>query len=518
MAVDLKSAPPLDPRDGPLAPYLRALRAHRLLIAVITLCALAGSVAWLALRTPDYRATAQVLVTPVPQDSLAYPGLQILRADANESTRTVQTAAALVDSPRAARITADRLGGGWTSRRVEEAVEVSPQGESNVLSVTATVEGAELAARVATTFARAALDTRAELLRSQVDAAISQLRGRQAPADAGSDAAVELSQQLSQLQAIRTGGDPTLSLSQPATVPPGPVGAPPWLVVVMAVLAGFVVATGAALLLEFLDRRIRDEDELSGVYPLPVLSHIPKLAREFRGRRRRRSILSTPPAIREAFRSLQVQLDRTGEPPRVIMLTSPSAEDGKTTCAVNLAVALVGAGHRVVLMDLDLRKPDVGRSLGVTPKQGLVSLLASDAQLEDLLVQPPEVPPLRVLPAGEDGDFVLLEALGRRLPEMFAEARELADYVIVDTAPLGEVSDALMVVDHADELIVVARPGNTNRTNLELMRDLLGRSGRSPTGYLVIGDAPGRSTSYYTYGMAARQGAPKSAAVPHLRR
>jgi capsular exopolysaccharide synthesis family protein len=499
------AAPP-EHTEGALEPYVRAIRTHWRVVVLVTLAALAGSVAWLVLRTPDYEATAQVLVAPLAQDETTFEGVDVLRADPSESTRTVQTAATLVDSAEAAELTARRLGPGWDRVRVQTAVEVEPQGQSNILSITAVAEGAELAARVANTFARSSLDVRGRRVREQAVDTMTRLLAEQAGGDREGQAAAELAGRIDRLEAASRSGDPTLSLSQRAFPPGSPVGAPAWLVLALSGIGGFTLGTGAALLMELTGRKIRDEDEIRRLYPLPVLAHVPQLAR--RRRRALTSATSTPPEIREAFRTVQVQLDREGEMPRALMITSPSTGDAKTTSAVNLAISLVGAGHRVMLMDLDLRKPDVARMLGIRTTRSLTALLSGHATLADLLVDAPQVPPLRVLPAGQNGELVLLEALSRQLPELLQDARSLADYVVVDTPPLGEVSDALRVLDVVDDVIVVARPGHTNRANLELTRNLIARSGRIPLGYLLIGEMPGRSSTYYAYGVGARhQGA-----------
>jgi capsular exopolysaccharide synthesis family protein len=491
--------------EGALVPLLRAIRSHLVLMTVVILAAVSGSVAWLMLRSPDYEATASILVTPLPPEDPTFLGIQVLRADTTESTRTLQTAASLVESPRAAELTAEAVGEGWSPDRVRDSVEVEPEGQTNILSITAQADGPARASEVANRYARAALEARREELSDQIQAAIEQVRAQLSAIDpANTEAVAEATARLGQLQAVSDGRDPTLALSEVATEPDAPVGAAPWLVIMMSLLAGVTLGTAAALLLELLDRRVRDDDELLSLYALPILGHVPKLSR--RVMRRRPSALSLPPAAREAFRTAQVELDRRGAPPRVIMLTSASTGDGKTTCAISLATALVGAGHRVVLIDFDLRKPDVGKALGLEPKRPLVSLLASEeAKLEDLLVSTPDLPPLRVVPAGTDGDLPLLEALSRRLPALIEEVRSLADYIVIDTAPLGEVSDALRLMDHADEIIVVARPQNTNRSAFELMRDLIDRTGHTPSGLLVIGDTPARSSSYYAYGLASNR-------------
>ena len=209
--------------------------------------------------------------------------------------------------------------------------------------------------------------------------------------------------------------------------------------------------------------------------------------------------------MREAFRTLRVQLERQPGSHRTIMLTSASSGDGKTTSAINLALSLVGGGHRVVLIDFDLRKPDLARVLGITPRRSLVATLTG-TPLRDLLTPAPQLPPLQVVPAAStEGDVALLESLRRKLPAILEEARQLADYVVLDTAPLGEVSDALTIADQVDDIIVVTRPGHTNRANLEPCARSARGAGLVPTGLLVIGSSA-RAATYHAYGSGPRDG------------
>ena len=506
VADPIPPAPPVERAEGALEPYLRALGAHWKLVVVVTLAALVGSIAWVTLRTPDYDATAKLLVSPLSQDDPAFEGIDIIRTDVTDSTRTLQTAATLIDSPDAADLAAKELGGGWTRGSVDGAVKVDTQGESNILTITARAGSPDEAARVANVFAESALQARADAIRPQIDATLERLETEQAAGSRTGESAAELAARIDRLGTARETGDPAFSLTQRAFPPGASIQTAAWIVVTLALVAGFTLATVAALLLELFERRVRDEEELRRIYPLPVLAHVPAVSR--RQQRALRSHLTTPPAVKEAFRTLQVQLDRTGRPPRVLMLTSASSSDAKTTSAITLAITLVAAGHNVILFDFDLRKPDIARALRTEPKQRLSSLLNPDTTLEEMLVEARTVPNLRVLPAGGEHEVLLLDSLSRRLPEIFDEARGLADYVLVDTPPLGEVSDALRLVDLVDDILVVARPGNTNRANLELMRNLLARAGRTPLGLIVIGEPPGTASTYYTYGMQARQQRP----------
>jgi capsular exopolysaccharide synthesis family protein len=496
------SSPPTR-AEGALEPYLRALRAHWKLVLIVTLAAVAGSIAWVSLRTSDYEATAQLLVTPVAVDDTTFEGVDVLRGDTSDATRTVQTAAALIESPEAAGATARRVGRGQSRESVAAAVEVATRGETNILAIKGTASDPRLAADLANSYASTALAQRGATIRRQVQQKLTAQRQSLAAGGLTGEAAAVIAQSIERLRSAATAGDPAFSFTQQAVVPVAAVGTPAWLIIALAVVAGFTLGTGAALLVELTNRRIRDEEELRRVYPLPILAHVPEVSG--RARHALRDPLTTPPIVREAFRTLQVQLDRQGQLPRVLMFTSGSSGDAKTTSAANLAISLVAAGHRVIVIDFDLRKPDLGRVLGVQPRARLSTLLTRGTALAELLVDVPRVPGLRVLPTGDDRDVVLLEPLSRRLPELFEEARSLADYVLVDTPPLGEVSDALRLVDMVDDVVVVARPGHTNRANVELMRDMLARSERTPTGLIVIGEAPGSVNTYYSYGMGARQ-------------
>jgi capsular exopolysaccharide synthesis family protein len=489
--------------EGALGPYLRAIRAHVILVPLITFATVLAAVGWVATRDSTYEAKTEMLVSPVTSDDSTFLGVQVLRDTPGDPTRAVQTAATLVDSPLAARLTAQRLGSPWTVDSVDTAVKVEPQGQSNILAVTASANDAKESARVANEFSKAALEVRSQALQEQVKAQLSDLETRLKllKGDADTTTRADLAARINALQSLEDGTDPTLSVLQEARTPTKPTGASSVMIIGLALIAGFILATGVALLIEMLDRRIRDQEELLHLYPLPILARIPPLPRSLRGKAVNPT--SMPPAVREGFRTLLVQLEQHPTNPRTIMVTSATTGDGKTSSAISLAAALVGAGHRVILIDFDLRKPNVGPALGVKASQGLVSLLASDTKLSDLLVSAPQLPPLKVVPAGTAGDLILLEALTRRLPAVLQEASEMADYVILDTPPLGEVSDALRMADHVDATIIVARPGNTDRGNFEVMHDLLEQSHQTPLGFVLVGVSHGAST-YYTYGVSQR--------------
>lgn len=463
---------PSPPDESALAlrPYVRAIRARSLIVALTTIAALGVAAALLATREPTYTSTAELLVTPLPQDDRAFLGTTLLR-DSGDPTRTVQTAAALVDSPLAARRAARRLGGGIDAQTVQANINVQPLGESNILSVTASSTTADGAARLANEFAQSALAVRGEEIRSQIDAVMQTVGSDPTPTD---------QTRLAELRAVRDRGDPTLLLSQPAQAPQSSKGAPAWLVLALAAIAGFTLGSIAALLML---RRIADERELVEVYPLPILARVPA-----GGRRRDGSALAQAPSeVIDAFRSLRLQLELEDRGGGAILVTSASHREGKTLSTIDLARELTAVGRRVVLIDLDLRRPQLAVELGVVPGRDLLDVTRRDDPLADALHEVRGSPLLRLASPTSLLDARKLEEFEARLPALMKEARAVADYVLLDGPPLGEVSDALHAVPLVDHVIVVARIGTTSRSALETLRDLLRRAGRAATGYVLIG-------------------------------
>jgi tyrosine-protein kinase len=283
---------------------------------------------------------------------------------------------------------------------------------------------------------------------------------------------------------------------QSAVVPTAASGSSKKLIVLLALLAGLVIGVGAASTIEYLNRRVRDEDEMLSLYPLPVLTRVPPLPR---GARDATSFELIPPRVREAFRTLQLQLPLgVSERGRTIMFTSPSPRDGKTSSAIDFALMLAAANFRVILFDFDLRKPDIGARLGIRTEY--MDFFRTNAELGDLLVEARSAPGLHVISSSLQGDVTpLLEAVGRRLPELLQTARGLADYVIVDTPPIGQVSDALRAAMTVDDIVLVVRPGNTDREELRRTRELLDRMDHTPTGLLMVGES-GVGDVYAEYG------------------
>lgn len=488
--------PPARPEQTALAAYVNSVRTHLWLVGIVIAVAVGASVVWLATSSTSYRATAQIFVSPLSQEDVAFLGLPLVR-DAGDPTRTIQTAAALVDTREAAKAAARELGPPWTPGAVQAAVDVMPLGQTNILSVSAVAGRSTDAAEIANAFAVSALAVRQQTIQRLARQAVPNLRTRLRRMTPGSPGTAELQRQLNVLEGLSRGPDPTLALSQRASAPSSPLGAPAYMVIALALLAGAVLGTGAALLIDTLTPdRIDTEDELLSLLPVPVLARLPRLNR----RQRRLGSVEENAAMREALRTVQVQLNLRGGRRRTVLLTSPSPADGKTTTAVAFGISLADGGARVILIDADVRRTGPHSTRWHVQRHDLPPYepgpKAPDSDLLRLLRPVPGHPTLQFIDAT---DLALDSADERslaRLTHILRRAAERADYVILDTPPLGVVSDALPLLEHADDVILVSKLRWTKRNHAEVTRELLGRAGVEPTGFLVIGEG---TTSPYPY-------------------
>ncbi|MHB8492396.1 MAG: polysaccharide biosynthesis tyrosine autokinase [Solirubrobacteraceae bacterium] len=468
------------------------MRAHPLLVVIIAIVGMAAAVAYAKSRAAAYEATAQVLVTPVNGGG-PYIGLPVVTETANDPSRNMQTAISLLKSPGAAVASARSLSPRLNAQSVQRDISIQPIGESNLLGITAKSTDAKFAAAIANTYARTALRLHSATLANEASNEISQLRERQH--QLGASGIAQIASELAALSSVAAGRDPNFALLQNATVPTSASGTSTKLIALLGLLAGLVIGVGAATAVDFLNRRIRDEENALLIYPLPVLSRIPELPR---ASREASSFSLLPPRVREVFRSLHVQFaSRPQGGAHVVVFTSASERDGKTTAAVDFSLVLATAGLRTILIDFDLRKPDVARRLGM--RAAARDLAYSDEPLEDLVVGAPSCEGLGVLAANPLQDLTTLESAERRLPVLIDEARAIADFVVVDTPPLGRVSDALRAISVGDRSVLVVRAGNTDREELRRTRELLERLALTPTGMLVIGGTE-RSDAYGSYG------------------
>jgi capsular exopolysaccharide synthesis family protein len=174
--------------------------------------------------------------------------------------------------------------------------------------------------------------------------------------------------------------------------------------------------------------------------------------------------------------------------PRSILISSSGPSEGKSTTAINLAASLALAGHRVILIDADLRRPAIGEALGIGKTAGVVSVLLGRLPLAEAL-EPVSAyrDNLQVLVADQSGaDYADLFSLPAA-KKLLEEADKLADYVVIDSPPLADVVDALPLARHADAVLLVVRLLQSRVSKIRELAELLASSGIRPIGLALLG-------------------------------
>ena len=235
------------------------------------------------------------------------------------------------------------------------------------------------------------------------------------------------------------------------------------LAVALAGLAGLVAAAASALALESLDRRVRGPEQVTTITGLPVLGTVPRVAAlPVLGRG---GDPSQPPVLAEAYRGLRtaIHLSSRQEGCRCLVVTSSTPGEGKSTVATRLAISLAAAGARVLLVDADLRKPTLHHQLGEHGERGLSFLLAGYTGIEPLGTSYANLDFLGVgVRPPNPGE--LLHSPGLEL--LVERSRPHYQYIVIDTPPLSEAADALVVSEHADSIVLVVRDRVTIKSAL----------------------------------------------------
>lgn len=240
-----------------------------------------------------------------------------------------------------------------------------------------------------------------------------------------------------------------------------PTSPSPLFTLILGALLGLLATIAAVFIWETVDDRVRSADDVERVTDLGVIGRVLKMPGD-RGRGeiyRLATLLYPRSPAAEAFRALRTNLEFAAldQRYRTIVVTSAAAHEGKTVVAANLAIAYAQGGKQVILVDADLRLPGVQLMFGLDDAIGLTDLARSDAPVLDEVLHATEVPGLRILTAGTIPPNPA-EILGsQRMKAVFARLLGEADVLVIDTAPVGVVTDAALLAADADATILVVR-------------------------------------------------------------
>jgi capsular exopolysaccharide synthesis family protein len=283
-------------------------------------------------------------------------------------------------------------------------------------------------------------------------------------------------------------------------------------------LGGLLLGIISALFLESMDDTIRTSDDAEAISGLPALAVIPHfdVAKKIGGgsieptalERERSSkvagdlISYTEPQsiIAESFRTLRssLLLSAVDREPRLILLTSSFAAEGKSTCAANLAISFARRSARVLLVDSDLRKGTQHLKFKTSNRVGLSTLLSRESGNEVYEQPIPDLPNLTIVTRGPIAPNPGEMLASRSMEDLLLQWRLEYDHVILDTSPVLAVSDTLSLAPHMDAVFILVRSGVTRKKALSRVRDQLRRANARLLG-TVVNDVDLRLENYYTY-------------------
>jgi capsular exopolysaccharide synthesis family protein len=281
---------------------------------------------------------------------------------------------------------------------------------------------------------------------------------------------------------------------------------------VVGLILGAFLGAALALALEHFDTRPRNRAAARSAYRLPVLAEIPKVShsewRDFAVI----TVSQPESSAAEAYRSLRSSIMFTDNqihhvvredsapngsavttrwPPRVLLVASARAAEGKTSTVVNLAACFADVGKRVLVLDCDFRRPDAHQYLGVTSGIGLSNLLTSTTTVDlSQHVRQSDIPHVDIITAGTRLERPA--SLPARMANLMTQARELADIVLIDSAPMLLANDAMDLMPYVDAVLVVSYAGRTTSEQAQRASELLTRTQAPAIGIALVG-VKGRS-------------------------
>jgi non-specific protein-tyrosine kinase len=290
-----------------------------------------------------------------------------------------------------------------------------------------------------------------------------------------------------------------LTIIEPAQTPGTPVSPNVRTNVLLAAAVGFVLAAGAALLLEYIDDTVKSTEDVSTSLGLTVLGGINRMkGKDYEGK----LIITQAPfsAAAEAYRLVRtnIQFATVDQPAKSILVTSPNPGEGKSVTAVNLGTSMAQAGLRTIVVDADVRIPSLHQLLQIPNLSGLTDLLRrSGLEIDDIL-NDVGIENLKVITSGPLPPNPS-EMLGsQRMVELIHRLEDMADVIIFDTAPVLAVSDPVVLSSRVNGVVLVIRAGRTRR---DATRHAVGRLRQVEANLLgvVLNRISGRDASYHYY-------------------
>ena len=438
--------------------FFKVVRTRWVTIFVTAALTIVAAVAYTLAQTPQYQAATRLFVSTAAGTSVSdlYSGNRLAQD-------RVLSYAQLIMGENLAQRTVNRLNLDMDAAEVKGKVTAKARLNTVLIDV-AVVDSSPVRAR--------------DIANALSDEFVTMVRELETPAEGAKP-------------------DARVVVEQRATVPTSPISPNKKNNLAAAVLLGGMLGLGLALLRNALDNTVKDRETLERIGGVSVVGVVPF----DKGRIGHAAIsfdTDNSPAA-EAFRKLRTNLQflSVDNPPRLIVVTSSTPSEGKSTTAINIALSLAEAGHNVLIVDGDMRRPSLSKYLDLVGAVGFSTLLSGAASLDDVL-QDSKFPRLTVLTAGAapPNPSELVSSMSAK--KVLSDLRERFDFVIIDTPPLLAVTDGAVLAAESDGAIVLVRAGKTKREQLAQGVGILNDIGATVLGS-VLTMVPSRGGNGYNY-------------------
>jgi polysaccharide biosynthesis transport protein len=443
------------------------------------------------LQDDRYKASADLLFGQPEQAPKINPTEpQVERPDAPE--RVAATNLALASLDRVAAEAKRQLNSPLSIEELRDRVELSPRGQADIVTITATGDTPREAARLANVFAREIVALRRERARERIQRVIDVIDAQLTTARPDAELTTQLEERAEQLRLERRLEQGEVEIAE-AALPPKDRSAPkPLRNTLIGGMLGLILGLVGAVVVQRFDRRVESEEQIAEIVGAAVIARIP--VERASGWERELFI--------ESFQFLRanLQLGDSESDWRAIAVTSALPGDGKSTVAARLADALAFSGADVIVVDCDLRRPTLHEFFGTSGHEGFTTALVGLQDPVGLLRQT-TTPGVRLLPAGPLLPLpasVFAGSTGMRY--MMDRLRRSADYVIVATSPVTIAAEASAIVASVDAGLMVVDVDSARRDVLSLAADQL-RSARANIVGVVLNraDVLLKDTAYRGY-------------------
>ncbi|MGP6174884.1 polysaccharide biosynthesis tyrosine autokinase [Corynebacterium sp. A21] len=443
-----------------LRDYLRIALRHWVLILSMAIIGMGVGASVSLLMTPRYQSQTQLYVSVGPGTG----DTGDLVMGASFAQQIVTSYVDVIETSGVLNPVAEELQLEMTGNDLAKYVEASSPLDSVLINITATSPAPEQAAQIA----------------NAVGESFKEFVGTQLEFREGSAANLV-----------------NLTTTQTAFVPAAPET--PNLInnLVLGLFGGLALGYGIAMLRGVFDNRVRSASDVQEVTDKPLLGEIFDDSDSSKSRLISENEWQSPRA--EAYRALRTNLQflDVNSSNRVFVVTSPSPGEGKTTTAMNLAFTISQNGARVVLIEGDLRRPKIGKYLGIETGTGLTDVLIGRAKLEDVLQRWGRTD-LHILPAGRIPPNPS-ELLGSdEMKENLKTLQSQFDYVIIDVPPILAVTDSVVVGKFAAGILLIAASGRTTSQDLEKSLLAIETAGTDVLG-MIVTMVPSKGADRYSY-------------------